>query len=112
PPYSLLLLLLLLRPPLTSTLFPYTTLFRSQSPVATSSSSRGCWRASPTTTSWQGCSDTRWATCAATTSCASRRRGRCGRRPRCSDRKSTRLNSSHVSNLVCRLLLEKKKKYE
>src|SRR5690606_40017275 len=26
------------------------------------------------------------------------------------DRKSTRLNSSHVKNLVCRLLLEKKKK--
>src|SRR6059058_1463379 len=26
------------------------------------------------------------------------------------DRKSTRLNSSHVTNLVCRLLLEKKKK--
>src|SRR5690348_17759594 len=26
------------------------------------------------------------------------------------DRKSTRLNSSHPSNLVCRLLLEKKKK--
>src|SRR5436309_9049748 len=25
------------------------------------------------------------------------------------DRKSTRLNSSHVKNLVCRLLLEKKK---
>src|SRR2546427_9088964 len=27
-----------------------------------------------------------------------------------SDRKSTRLNSSHSQNLVCRLLLEKKKK--
>src|SRR5690606_41866629 len=26
------------------------------------------------------------------------------------DRKSTRLNSSHVKNLVCRLLLEKKKR--
>src|SRR5262245_63652525 len=26
------------------------------------------------------------------------------------DRKSTRLNSSHLGNLVCRLLLEKKKK--
>src|SRR6266511_1862796 len=30
--------------------------------------------------------------------------------PPSSDRKSTRLNSSHVKNLVCRLLLEKKKK--
>src|SRR2546426_4752247 len=28
----------------------------------------------------------------------------------CGDRKSTRLNSSHLVNLVCRLLLEKKKK--
>src|SRR5438874_9909434 len=27
------------------------------------------------------------------------------------DRKSTRLNSSHVEDLVCRLLLEKKKKH-
>src|SRR5438270_7402968 len=27
----------------------------------------------------------------------------------CGDRKSTRLNSSHSQNLVCRLLLEKKK---
>src|SRR5216110_3855003 len=32
------------------------------------------------------------------------------RRRRGGDRKSTRLNSSHVSYLVCRLLLEKKKK--
>src|SRR5256885_13155603 len=31
-------------------------------------------------------------------------------RPRVQDRKSTRLNSSHLVNLVCRLLLEKKKK--
>ena len=30
--------------------------------------------------------------------------------PTATDRKSTRLNSSHVRNLVCRLLLEKKKK--
>src|SRR2546430_8374457 len=28
---------------------------------------------------------------------------------KCIDRKSTRLNSSHSQNLVCRLLLEKKK---
>src|SRR5256885_12361116 len=28
------------------------------------------------------------------------------------DRKSTRLNSSHLVNLVCRLLLEKKKKIQ
>src|SRR5690606_20718790 len=37
------------------------------------------------------------------------RRRRLGGRARAQDRKSTRLNSSHVKNLVCRLLLEKKK---
>src|SRR6266566_7832399 len=44
----------------------------------------------------------------------SRRRTRtcrlCGQRTCKRDRKSTRLNSSHLVNLVCRLLLEKKKK--
>src|SRR5436309_7433585 len=65
-----------------STLFPYTTLFRSLciciwleelSPVAVHSPL---------------CLLSRWESL---------------------DRKSTRLNSSHVKNLVCRLLLEKKK---
>src|SRR2546430_15552350 len=43
-----------------------------------------------------------------------RRQARCRRhraRGAVADRKSTRLNSSHSQNLVCRLLLEKKKKY-
>src|SRR6056297_1335587 len=65
----------------TDTLFPYTTLFRSRADRQTH--------------------------------CDCRRRGACAvdagptRFP--ADRKSTRLNSSHSGDLVCRLLLEKKK---
>src|SRR2546430_13479912 len=74
----------MIRRPPRSTLFPYTTLFRSSPPT----SGHGfAWRSTG---------------CAASAS-ASPRRGP-GR-----DRKSTRLNSSHSQNLVCRLLLEKKK---
>src|SRR5207253_449323 len=76
---------LLVRPPPSSTLFPYTTLFRSLSPVAGGRAFTEIFRSSP------------WLV----------------HLPRPStllDRKSTRLNSSHVANLVCRLLLEKKKK--
>src|SRR6188472_4596145 len=75
------------RPPRSTretTLFPYTTLFRSASRVG-----------------------------------VPRQPGRHRRRPgsshrvlRAGDRKSTRLNSSTVSHLVCRLLLEKKKKHK
>src|SRR5438552_9316558 len=74
---------LMIRRPPRSTLFPYTTLFRS------------------------GRRDDGVG--------QHRRRGR-GDAPRRAglrreaDRKSTRLNSSHQINLVCRLLLEKKKK--
>src|SRR5210317_1951363 len=72
------------RPPRSTpypTLFPYTTLFRSTySAPATSLSS---------------------ATAAGDTCRPSVRMY--------VDRKSTRLNSSHIQNLVCRLLLEKKK---
>src|SRR5262245_62571189 len=75
---------LMIRRPPRSTLFPYTTLFRSSSSWATASGSAPA-RASCST----GCPPAG----------AARR-----------DRKSTRLNSSHLGNLVCRLLLEKKKK--
>src|SRR2546427_1280305 len=91
----------MIRRPPRSTLFPYTTLFRSRSPAGRASTSRTwcCCRIPPAPTSTR-------------------------------DRKSTRLNSSHSqisyavfclkkkkhtselqsqSNLVCRLLLEKKK---
>src|SRR3989304_6373562 len=71
-------LFLMIRRPPRSTLFPYTTLFRS-SPRPTVH----CWPQM----SADGCQ-------------------RIGN----GDRKSTRLNSSHGYNLVCRLLLLKKKK--
>src|SRR2546426_3007716 len=91
----------MIRRPPRSTLFPYTTLFRSR-----------C----------RSCRERRRSGSAART--------RSGRRGTCRDRKSTRLNSSHLvisyavfclkteehtselqspCNLVCRLLLEKKK---
>src|SRR5437660_11446182 len=59
-----------------STLFPYTTLFRSRRGAASASTAPGSRNAGATP---------------------------------CRDRKSTRLNSSHVAHIVCRLLLEKKK---
>src|SRR6266581_8302758 len=73
---SFLLFFLMIRRPPRSTLFPYTTLFRSSRPSGT-----------PTPRSPR--------------SPPARRR--------CSDRKSTRLNSKSPVHLVCRLLLEKKK---
>src|SRR6266478_8042354 len=66
---------LMIRRPPRSTLFPYTTLFRSPSSV------RRTWRATP---------------------------GRLPRRVRRSEEHTSELQSQ--SNLVCRLLLEKKKK--
>src|SRR5436309_7481922 len=80
----------MIRRPPRSTLFPYTTLFRSRSPsFRTRSSARG----SP----------------AARRSCAVRQTtaSRCCRRSR-SEEHTSELQSRE--NLVCRLLLEKKKK--
>src|SRR3989442_8812837 len=73
----------MIRRPPRSTLFPYTTLFRSIS------SGRENQVANPHVQ-------------------LPARVQRC--KTAFEDRKSTRLNSSHVRNLVCRLLLEKKKK--
>src|SRR5258708_24887608 len=70
----------MIRRPPRSTLFPYTTLFRS---LADLSREPGRYRP--------------------------RDRGSFLTRP-CGDRKSTRLNSQSPDHLVCRLLLEKKKK--
>src|SRR3546814_3461037 len=71
----------------TDTLFPYTTLFRSvrRSRAARAGMPTAAARPAP---------------------CASRPT----RAPAPGDRKSTRLNSSTNAHLVCRLLLEKKKK--
>src|SRR5688500_20003904 len=77
-----------LRPP-TSTLFPYTTLFRSYKlPSEASCTSTG--------------EDMPAAKLVTVFAAGSKRL--------IQDRKSTRLNSSPPCNLVCRLLLEKKKK--
>src|SRR3712207_7165307 len=67
----------MIRRPPRSTLFPYTTLFRSRGACTLR---RAHAQPEPLESSWR-------------------------------DRKSTRLNSSHANNLVCRLLLEKKKKF-
>src|SRR5438309_6831701 len=82
----------MIRPPPRSTLFPYTTLFRSQSPTgrSTSAAARRCTRSSD---GGRG---------------ASRRRA--GREIDGRDRKSTRLNSSHSSISYAVFCLKKKKK--
>src|SRR3712207_7552089 len=87
---------LMIRRPPRSTLFPYTTLFRSYRPWRCSGPSRSATTSTPT------CS-----------------RGRCSGRPRRSNRSCCRRGRSrseeHTSELqsrqylVCRLLLEKKK---
>src|SRR5437660_9741212 len=86
------------RPP-RSTLFPYTTLFRSKSNQIAEKFAAVSQKKRP--------KDHRryrmaLARCMVLVSLAVRNLGL--------DRKSTRLNSSHVAHLVCRLLLEKKKK--
>src|SRR5438132_10228900 len=86
----------MLRRPPRSTLFPYTTLFRSHSPTATSSCLLGHSRHFP----------------APPRHAQRGRRGFSGPRRRDGDRRSEEHTSelqSH-SDLVCRLLLEKKKK--
>src|SRR5207244_13178588 len=85
-------------PPPPPPLFPYTTLFRSRAGPTGSNPGRAApARLGPAgfTADGPGAPDH-----------AAARPGPAGR---AADRKSTRLNSSHL-NLVCRLLLEKKKK--
>src|SRR5262245_62599253 len=77
----------MIRPPPRSTLFPYTTLFRSRHTHQTSRHAEGGFR----------------------------HRGALARRPRRSSARSVRRSEEHTSelqslrHLVCRLLLEKKK---
>src|SRR5690606_41096660 len=105
------LLLSLPRPPPTSTLFPYTTLFRS---------TRGPWAVrNPAVRFWTSSSgrrSRRWgvAAAAAVAVPAPGRGGTCW--ARLTDRHLPPRSEEHTSelqsreNLVCRLLLEKKKK--
>src|SRR5207249_10439017 len=90
---------LMIRPPPPSTLFPYTTLFRSRS------RSRGCacTRPIPTSCGWAR----RVMRTGQTPSAVSTRRPTAARRGR-SEEHTSELQSRF--DLVCRLLLEKKKK--
>src|SRR2546426_7202212 len=94
----------MIRRPPRSTLFPYTTLFRSESRKPRSRSGDAAAfvdregvahgvRVARRAVLWR----------------SRQRYGIAADRSREGDRKSTRLNSSHLVNLVCRLLLEKKK---
>src|SRR5206468_10918755 len=82
--YDIFFFFLMIRRPPRSTLFPYTTLFRSRTAPGTGAS------ATTDTSTWAGC--------------ASRTPPRPGRR---SEEHTSELQSR--SDLVCRLLLEKKK---
>src|SRR5690349_22883566 len=83
---------LMIRRPPRSTLFPYTTLFRS------SSAGRG-----------GACGDRRWLARRHGRAAAAGRGRRMGVRVRSRDRKSTRLNSSHVEISYAVFCLKKKK---
>src|SRR5215510_15724043 len=80
--FSIFFFFLMIRRPPRSTLFPYTTLFRSAVPESTATV-----RSMPVPTS-----------------------GFSGRRQGTADRKSTRLNSSHVAISYAVFCLKKKKK--
>src|SRR3712207_7900586 len=100
----------MIRRPPRSTLFPYTTLFRSRSPGPSHLEMGG----SRPEVRWQLRAVMRRYTPPRTKHRllgASVRRCATGAGNGARDRKSTRLNSSHA-NLVCRLLLEKKKNTE
>src|SRR5207253_11178013 len=97
-PHFLIFFFLLLRPPPRSTLFPYTTLFRSQS--ATPRIACLPVREQPRRQPDPGPPSPRQQRL------APRRR----LRPRLQDRKSTRLNSSHVAISYAVFCLKKKKK--
>src|SRR5690606_41733729 len=87
------------RPPPRSTLFPYTTLFRSREPIDARSLQRPLSiraEVAPTEIIREDENDIR-------------RRGR--RRSPVVDRKSTRLNSSHVKNSYAVFCLKKKMNY-
>src|SRR5436309_4590891 len=81
----------LIRRPPRSTLFPYTTLFRSTTPRRRRRSSTGCVRRRTSACGWRR-----------------RRRSPAAR----TDRKSTRLNSSHVKISYAVFCLKKKKQVE
>src|SRR3712207_7532014 len=93
---------LMIRPPPKSTLFPYTTLFRSRRPVP----------GPPEENRHDRRTDHRPAQLRRRPARRRRRRPRPGAcRDRPGDRKSTRLNSSHANISYAVFCLKKKKKY-
>src|SRR3712207_8670071 len=100
--YALFFFFLMIRRPPRSTLFPYTTLFRSR-PRAPASPS--CEAGGATTPGTSGCSTSRQARRCASRTTRERISIRCG--PRRSEEHTSELQSRQY--LVCRLLLEKKK---
>src|SRR3712207_6922732 len=97
----------MIRRPPRSTLFPYTTLFRSSSTTATARASpRSTASSAPQTSSWPAArsSSSASAGAARASPCA-----RAGWAPTSSDRKSTRLNSSHANISYAVFCLKKKK---
>src|SRR5207253_9339767 len=105
---SPLTLFLLIRPPPRSTLFPYTTLFRSRFPIAF----RG--RPSPENNDRRHCPSARTRRRPIRGAAIRARVRRARERPRIQDasdgdRKSTRLNSSHVAISYAVFCLKKKK---
>src|SRR5690606_42108651 len=105
PTFVLFSFVTVLRRPPTSTLFPYTTLFRSRSTRPSCSPPRSRPRRSPRCR----CTSRRSARRGCCGACPRRR---CGRRGSSSRTRSEEHTSELQSreNLVCRLLLEKKKK--
>src|SRR5206468_12114707 len=102
-PVALLIFLIIIRPPPRSTLFPYTTLFRSSRYLVIcrpNRATREAPRTIPTST------ETRESSRSSRSDWARRRRAR----RRTSDRKSTRLNSSHDQISYAVFCLKKKKK--
>src|SRR5438067_6518930 len=98
----------MIRPPPRSTLFPYTTLFRSKPPLRRRRMS-GQSRRMPiaASTCW-------WPTAGSCGGCRTAPGRRVSSNPACmawqTDRKSTRLNSSHVSISYAVFCLKKKKR--
>src|SRR3712207_7003265 len=98
----------MIRRPPRSTLFPYTTLFRSERRAEARSASLSERRSGRTRTAGPGSSERRGG--------AGRRgpdlSGRYAKPRKSEDRKSTRLNSSHAHKSYGVLCLEKKKKHD
>src|SRR5689334_23957327 len=95
----------MIRRPPTSTLFPYTTLFRSSH---SERNERTSGLAPPTRVSCQYQPDSGRSNCGSPSVCDERSLGSSG--VATSDRKSTRLNSSHSSISYAVFCLKKKKK--